>query len=96
MNPTDPNNLGKGRRRPGVPENHEESERIHNMVVKIISWKSGLVDGAVINKTNKITPKEWDAYRQHILTISKITSPEKVKAKLAETFKAIKKNGGFE
>ena len=77
-------------------ENHEESERIHALVVKIISWRSGLLDGAVIQESNKITAKEWDEYKKHLLRISKVESPERVKEKLNETYESIKKRDGFE
>ena len=71
------------------------NEHIHSLVVKIISWKSGLVDGAVISHNDLITKKEWDEYQAHLLEISKIDSTEKTKQKLADTKMAIKKNSGF-
>jgi len=75
---------------------HEANEKIHSLVVKIISWKAGILDGAVITQSNKITKREWEKYRQHILRISKIDSVEKVKSKLKETQEAIQSHGGFE
>ena len=79
-----------------IMENHEASERIHALVIKIISWKAGLLDGAIINSDNKITKKEWSNYRDHILNISKIESSEKVNSSLKETQESIARNGGFE
>jgi hypothetical protein len=76
--------------------NQEENERIHKLVVKIISWKSGLQQGAAIIPSNKITPKEWANYKKHIQKISKTLSSEEVNKKLKEAEAAIKKNGGFE
>lgn len=64
-------------------------------MVKIISWKAGLVEGASIQRANKITPEEWQLYQDHLLRISKIASVDKVRGKIKETFDAIKKNGGF-
>lgn len=88
--------LSKEEKKIAAQENHEENERIHSLVVKIISWRSGLLDGAVIQESNKITPKEWDEYKKHLTRISKIDSPERVKEKLNETYESIKKRGGFE
>lgn len=74
----------------------EKQRVIHNLVVKVISWKAGLLDGATIQQNNKITSKEWGSYKQHILRISKIDSLERVKNKLRDTQEAIKAHGGFE
>lgn len=76
-------------------ENHKADEKIHKMVVKIISWKAGILDGASITRQNKITPNEWNTYRKHILKISKTESKDRVMEKLKATQLAIKKNGGF-
>lgn len=76
-------------------ENHEQNEKIHQLVVKIISWRSGILDGAVIQRDNKVTPKEWDDYKKHLIRISKVDTPERVKEKLTDTFESIKKHGGF-
>ena len=77
-------------------KNHIASEKIHNLVVKIISWRFGILEGASIIDSNKITQKEWDKYRKHILSISKVESAERVKEKLKETQASIQQNGGFE
>lgn len=76
-------------------ERQIHNEQIHSLVVKIISWKTGIVDGAVITRDNKITPAEWKQYYEHLLEISKTDSVEKTKQKLADVQKAIKDNGGF-
>ena len=77
-------------------ENREANERIHNLVIKIISWRSGILDGAIIDHSNKITRTEWSKYQKHIITISKTDSAEKVKGKLKETKEAIQAHGGFD
>lgn len=79
-----------------VAQKAAASEAIHKMVIKVISWKSGLMAGASIISTNKISQKEWNKYKRHILTISKTESKERVLGKLRETQELISKNGGFE
>ncbi len=88
--------LSKEEQKAVALENHQANERIHSLVVKIISWKAGLLDGASISQSNKITQSEWGRYRQHILKISKIESVDRVKGRLKETQQAIQKHGGFE
>lgn len=65
----------------------------HRLVVKIITWRTGLAEGF---STNKITAEEWERYKKHLLNISKTDSVEKVKGKLKETYDSIKMRGGFE
>jgi hypothetical protein len=77
-------------------ERQIQNERIHALVVKIISWKTGIIDGAIITHDNKITTEEWNRYSKHLLAISKTDPVEKTKQKLADIHKAIKSNGGFE
>lgn len=77
-------------------EHQRANEKIHNLVIKIISWRAGILDGALIEESNKITQKEWDSYRRHILKISKVAGSDQVKSKLHETQEAIRRNGGFE
>jgi len=88
--------LTKEEKKQHQQENHEASERILNLVVKIISWKSGLMEGATIKNTNKITPEEWKRYKKHLLEISKTDHEDKTKLKLEKVYEAIKSNGGFE
>lgn len=76
-------------------ENQKAKEKIHDLVVKIISWKSGLHEGASVSSDNKISPREWSSYKSHILSISKLDSESKVKDKLQEIYTAIKNHGGF-
>ena len=71
------------------------NEQIHSLVVKIISWKTGIVDGAIITQDDKITADEWKQYYNHLLEISKTDSVEKTKQKLADVQQAIKEHGGF-
>lgn len=75
---------------------HAENEKIHSLVVKIISWRFGILEGASIIDSNKVTQKEWGKYKKHILNISKVESVERVKEKLKETQTCIQNNGGFE
>ena len=88
--------LTKEERNSQIEDNHEESERIHNLVVKIISWRTGIIDRALVKTSDKITPAEWQKYKKHILTISKTEPKEVVKNRLDETYASIKKNRGFE
>lgn len=74
---------------------HQAREVIHFLVLKINSWKFGLLEGALIKPDNKITSKEWRDYTNHITGISKTESVEKVKRRLSDTHEAIKSHGGF-
>lgn len=87
--------LSKEEQKLQILENQRLNEITHNLVVKIIIWRSGKLDGTNLLASNKITPKEWATYKKHMLNISKIESVEKVKAKIEETRQAIKANGGF-
>lgn len=88
--------LTKEERELAISKAHEASEKIFKLVVKIISWETGPLDGAAIKKTDKITPDEWQRYRQHLLTISKSESVERVKGKLKKVYEAIKEHSGFQ
>lgn len=87
--------LTKEERKEAVLKSQAANEKIFKLVVKIISWKSGPMEGATIKKTDKVTPDEWQRYRTHILRISKTESEKRVREKLDDTYKAIKANGGF-
>lgn len=76
-------------------KNQEANAKIHKLIVKIISWKTGLVDGADVKLSDKISDAEWQKYRKHLLTISKTDSQVKVKEKLKEIYNTIKTRGGF-
>ncbi len=71
-------------------------ERIFNLVVKIISWKTESKDSSSMQTQNKITAEEWQRYKKHLLDISKTEGVEVVKGKLKEVYLAIKKHNGFE
>ena len=92
--PTKPR-LNKEEQKAIAAKNLIAKEKIHSLVVKIISWKFGILEGASIIDSNKITKYEWEKYRQHILTISKVQTIEKVKEKLKETQASIQSHGGF-
>lgn len=93
MNSSNPK-LDKEARKQLSIDNHLANEKIHSLVVKIISWKTGLVEGASIQSDNKITQEEWDTYKKHTLKIP-TSNQDKVKDKIKETYEAIKRNDGF-
>lgn len=74
----------------------QAKEKVFKLIVKIISWETGSLDSVVIRSADKITPKEWAEYKKHQLQIPTSNSAEKVKIKLAKTFKLISENNGFE
>ncbi|MBI2011948.1 hypothetical protein HYS91_04220 [Candidatus Daviesbacteria bacterium] len=86
----------KDERKIALLKTQKENEKVFKLVTKIISWKSGLMDGASIKSENKITPKEWHTYKKHLTKISTSEGKDKVKNKIKETFRAIKEHGGFE
>lgn len=92
---TDKPKLTKEERKAAASKTQAANEKIFKLVVKIISWKSGPMEGASIKLTDKITRDEWQRYRAHMLRISKTESEKRVKEKLEETYNAIKANGGF-
>lgn len=67
----------------------------HSLVVKVICWKDGLVDGGIIKSTDKITPKEWRTYQEGIIKANANTDRQKVLQKLNELKKRIKGFNGF-
>ena len=87
--------LTKDQQKDAQLEKQLHNEQIHSLVVKIISWKTGIVDGAVITRDDKITAAEWKQYTTHLLEISKTDSVEKTKQKIADIKEAIISNGGF-
>lgn len=72
------------------------NDKIHKLVVKIISWNNGLPDSIAVKTNNKISNEEWSKYKTHLLNISKIDSVEKVKNKIQDIYSSIKSKGGFE
>lgn len=70
-------------------------EKIYQLVVKIISWETGADDSTAIQSANKISGQEWTDYKNHLINISKSDSLEQIQGKLSQTFKDIKKHGGF-
>ncbi len=76
-------------------EKHRAHEISHAMIVKIISWKAGLQEGAAINQNNKITPEEWEKYRQHVFATYKPEGKAKAEEKIKEAEEKIRANGGF-
>ena len=74
----------------------DQREIWHKLVVKIISWKDGLLEGGIIKITDKISSKEWNVYFKRILKMNTSYSKERVLLSLKETKDLITKNGGFE
>ncbi len=87
--------LNKDERKEAVLQAHKANEKIFKLVVKIISWETGPMEGASIKTTNKVTDDEWQRYRRHLLKISTSESEKRVKEKLKGIYEAIKDNGGF-
>lgn len=73
----------------------EARDKTFKLIVKIISWETGSLDSVVVKSVNKITREEWSNYKKHILGVPTSESIEKVKEKLAQTYKNIKENEGF-
>lgn len=76
-------------------EKSAEREEWHKLVVKVISWKGGLVDGGVVKQTDKISSAEWDEYCKRTIKTNVTYSKERVLSTLDETKKAIAHHGGF-
>ncbi len=87
--------LTKEEQKLAILENQRLHELTHQLVVKIIIWKSGKLDSTSITKSNKVTPQEWNKYQNHMLNISKTESVERVKDKLNQTKQDIRDHGGF-
>lgn len=79
-----------------ILEKRQEAEKKHKLVIKIISWRSGLVEGASIQSDNKISVLEWDEYSEYMLKISNVEHIEKTKDRLNKTHLEITNNNGFE
>ncbi len=88
-----PITINRDDRKQQLLANHKESEKIHKLVVKIISWKTG--NGVKSDKGNKISPTEWGNYKKHLLRISKTESKERVLEKIKAIHLAIKSHNGF-
>ncbi len=77
-------------------EKRRAQEILHSIIVKIISWRAGLQEGASVKKDNKITPLEWKSYKDHVFNMYKADGPDKAHSKIGEAEKAIKDHGGFQ
>lgn len=77
-------------------EKFNEREAWHKLVVKIICWKDGLLEGGIIKVTDKITPKEWGTYSKHMVKTNTTHGRKKVLSNLKVTKEIIQKHGGFE
>ncbi|MBI2017618.1 hypothetical protein HYS92_01060 [Candidatus Daviesbacteria bacterium] len=72
----------------------EARDKMFKLVVKIISWETDSLNSIVVKSLDRISPTEWSNYKKYTLGIS-VQSVDKVKQKLAETYKNIKSHGGF-
>ncbi len=77
-------------------EKFEKRELWHKLVVKILCWKDGLLEGSSINITNKITPKEWKTYYKKMVETNLIYGKEKALSNLKITKAKIEEHGGFD
>lgn len=73
-----------------------EREIWHKLVVKVLCWKDGLLEGGSIKSSDKITVKEWKTYCQKIMETNIISGREKSLANLKITEQLIKNHNGFE
>lgn len=76
-------------------EKQEAREKWHKIVVKILSWSDGLIDGGLINKANLITLEEWKTYCEHTLKNNVTYGKQKTEEAIKITEAKIKKFGGF-
>lgn len=90
-----PNQPTKDERKLALLKAQEAKDKIFKLVVKIISWETASMDSLTVRSADKITDQEWLRYKRHLLNISKSESVEKVKSRLAQTYKDIKENSGF-
>lgn len=89
-------NLTKDERKIAALKAQQAKEKTFKLVVKIISWESGSLDSLVVRAANKITLSEWLQYKKQRMDISTPETRDRAKDKLAQTYNAIKSNGGFE
>lgn len=93
--PTKLNHINHTNRRPAYQEKFEAREAWHKLVVKVINWKDELLDGRIERLTDKISPKEWNIYCQHMIRTNVTYGRQKVLESLKETRKIIQEHGGF-
>lgn len=79
-----------------ILEKQQERETWYKLVVKIISWKSGLLEGGTVKQVNKISAREWRTYCEHSLRINVTYGKSKTQEDLKELKKIIHDFGGFE
>lgn len=87
--------MTKEERKLAVLKAQKAKEVTFKLVVKIISWESGALESVVIQSADKITSEEWLRYKKHRMNISTTLDKQKMKDNLAQTYNAIKANGGF-
>lgn len=71
-------------------------EAWYKLVVKVISWREGLLEGGTTKPANKITKKEWAFYCKEITKVSLSSNEGKGLQDLKELKKVIASHGGFE
>lgn len=74
----------------------KSKEKVFKLVAKVISWETGSVDSIAVKAADKVTHQEWLQYKKHQIGIYGADNIEKARDKLAQTYKFIKENGGFE
>ena len=83
-------------RKLAVLKAQQARDKAFKLVVKIISWETGSLNSLVVKSLDKITNQEWLNYKKRTLGVSTSENTEKVKQKIAQSYKNIKENGGFE
>jgi hypothetical protein len=73
-----------------------QHEKLHGLIVKIISWRTGRTQGSSIKSDNKITAAEWKTYTEFFQNISSDKTKDEVNQKIQEVYDAIKSHDGFE
>lgn len=91
-----PIRLGRSNIRLAYQERFNEREIWHKLVVKVISWKEGLLEGGIVKFKDKISAKEWGTYSRRTVERNTTWDKQKVLSLLKETRNMIKKHGGFE
>lgn len=73
----------------------EARDKVFKLMVKIISWETDSFNSIAVKSLNKITKGEWSIYKKHTMEVPTSQSIDKIKDKIAQTYKNIKENGGF-
>lgn len=77
-------------------ERAREQESWFKIVVKILSWKEGLLGSGVKISREKISRKEWKQYSERMIKNNLTHSKDRILRDLRETREKIAQFGGFE